>query len=263
LARLFTDRRATIAAGVCAFGMLAAAADAQVFVPYGYPPPYQIGYGEPLASVRLDVKPKEAEVYVDGYYAGIVDDFDGVFQRLHVTAGAHQIVLYHDGYRSAKQQVYLSPDNTFKIKYQMEKLAPGEIAEARPVPPPPPPMPAQQGAPLPQYGGRRGGRPPFGPRGANQPPPNQPPTPEAPPPLPGQAQGNGTISLHVQPADSEVLVDGQAWRGPSGPDRILIDTSAGSHTIQIRKTGYVGYVTDVQVAPGETATLDVNLRRVP
>jgi hypothetical protein len=26
--------------------------------------------------------PKEAAVYVDGFYAGVVDDFDGVFQSL-------------------------------------------------------------------------------------------------------------------------------------------------------------------------------------
>jgi len=29
--------------------------------------------------VRLKVKPAEASVYVDGFYVGIVDDFDGSF----------------------------------------------------------------------------------------------------------------------------------------------------------------------------------------
>ena len=52
-----------------------------------YPPPYRYGFGQPDSSVRVEVKPKEAEVFVDGYYAGIVDDFDGVFQRLRVTPG--------------------------------------------------------------------------------------------------------------------------------------------------------------------------------
>ena len=31
--------------------------------------------------------PSEARVYVDGYYAGTVDDFDGLFQRLNVSPG--------------------------------------------------------------------------------------------------------------------------------------------------------------------------------
>ena len=54
--------------------------------PYGYPP-YRAYRVDPGASLRLEVKPKDAEVYVDGYYAGIVDDFDGTFQRLSVTPG--------------------------------------------------------------------------------------------------------------------------------------------------------------------------------
>jgi hypothetical protein len=45
------------------------------YYPYGYP------YDPVSSSVRLDVKPQAAEVYVDGYRAGTVDDFDGVFQR--------------------------------------------------------------------------------------------------------------------------------------------------------------------------------------
>src|SRR5262245_8490928 len=42
----------------------AARSEAQVIYPYPYPPPYAYGYGEPLASVRIEVEPKEAEVYV-------------------------------------------------------------------------------------------------------------------------------------------------------------------------------------------------------
>ena len=78
--------------------------------PWGYPPPYPYHYYrmDPGASLRLEVKPQEAEVYVDGYYAGIVDDFDGVFQRLPVTPGEHEIELYLDGYRSVRQKVMAS-----------------------------------------------------------------------------------------------------------------------------------------------------------
>ena len=100
--------------------------------PYPYPAPYQWANAD--SAVKLEVKPKEAEVYVDGYYAGIVDDFDGVFQRLRVPPGEHEITIYLDGYRTVHQKVYLTPDNTFKIKYQMERLAGGETQEPRPQP---------------------------------------------------------------------------------------------------------------------------------
>ena len=87
--------------------MLAAAAacmlasSIRVQAQIGYPfPPYRYPNIHPDSSVRLEVTPRDAEVYVDGYHAGIVDDFDGMFQRLRVEPGQHEITLYHDGYRA-------------------------------------------------------------------------------------------------------------------------------------------------------------------
>jgi hypothetical protein len=58
------------------------------------------------------VTPRDAEVYVDGYYAGNVDDYDGSFQRLRVEPGEHEIAIFRDGYRAFRQKVYLARDNT-------------------------------------------------------------------------------------------------------------------------------------------------------
>ena len=46
-------------------------------------------YGWSIGGVRLKVEPKDAEVYVDGYYAGVVDDFDGMWQQLRLDDGGH------------------------------------------------------------------------------------------------------------------------------------------------------------------------------
>ena len=80
------------------------------------------------SSIRLEVKPKEAEVYVDGYYAGIVDDFDGTFQRLHVLRGQHELTLYRRGFKSIHQNVTLAAGSTFKVKTNLDPLAPGETS---------------------------------------------------------------------------------------------------------------------------------------
>jgi len=229
--------------------------------PYPYPYPYPFHYVDPGASVRLDVKPKQAEVYVDGFYAGIVDDFDGTFQRLHVPPGEHEITLYLDGYRTVTQRVRLTADKTFKIKYTMEKLAPGAQAEPRPTPPSPPPNAQGQypeGAPLPgeQPPVRRGAPRPMPP---NAPPPYMPPPPNA-PGAPRAAQGYGTIAIRVQPADADVLIDGEAWHGPSDRDRLLVEVPEGRHAIEIRKAGYRTYVTELDVHSGETTPLNVSLR---
>ena len=250
----------TFGAAVAVLFGLAATSSAQIVVGGGYPyPAYR--YAAPDASVRFDVKPKDAKVYVDGFYAGIVDDFDGAFQRLRTTPGGHQLTLYLDGYRTYSEQVYLAADNTFKLHHRMEKLAAGEVSERPPAPQPPPQY--QPGQPPPGQGGPVTGGP-FGRRGRGfppSPPPENGPATGA--PLPGErgnATGQGTLALTLQPNDAEVLVDGSPWRGSASGNRLMVDLPAGRHNIQIRKPGFVGYLTDVQIRPGETTNLDVQLK---
>ena len=241
-------------------------AAAQVIVG-GYPyPAYR--YAARDAAIRFDVKPNKTAVYLDGYYAGVVDDFDSWYQRLYTSPGPHELTLYLDGSRTYTEHVYLTFDNTFKLHHRMERLVAGEVSERPTVPAPPPPQ--YQGAPLPGQGAPLPGqgaplpRGPYGRRGG--PPPNYPPTPEAPPPPPPGAAPSegqrGMLSLSVQPGDAEVLVDGTPWRVQT-QDRQLIELPEGRHNIQIRKSGFVGYLTDVQIRPGETTTLDVRLKTQP
>src|SRR3954466_1797342 len=56
---------------------------------FQYPPYPGYRLAMPESDLRFEVKPKEASVYIDGYFAGKVDEFDGTFQRLHVTPGEH------------------------------------------------------------------------------------------------------------------------------------------------------------------------------
>ena len=67
---------------------------------YGYPRDrydYDAIYG-PTGTLRLKVRPRHAQVFVDGYFAGQVDDFDGVFQSLRLEEGPHLIEILADGY---------------------------------------------------------------------------------------------------------------------------------------------------------------------
>ena len=132
---------------------------------------------------------------MDGYYAGIVDDFDGTFQRLRLPPGQHEIQIYLSGFRTVHQHVFLTPDNTFKMKYQMEKLMPGDQPEPRPIPPPPSQMapPQDQEPPYPPPG-RPGRQPP-------PPPQAQDPRGSRPPGQPAL----GTLAIRVQPLDADLL----------------------------------------------------------
>lgn len=107
--------------------------------PYAAYGPYRAyGYGrsyDTSGSARIQVTPKEAEVYVDGYRAGRVDDFDGTFQRLNVRPGPHELTLYLPGYRTLTERVYIGEGSTMKLKQSLEKLAPGETSTPPPAPP--------------------------------------------------------------------------------------------------------------------------------
>ena len=105
-----------------------------LYVTYGYSDNSGYGAGAGEAGLKVEVKPKTAEVYVDGRLAGIVDQFDGMFQSLSVEPGGHEITVYHDGFRSIRQQLYLGAGSTFRIKGALEPLAPGEPNEPRPQP---------------------------------------------------------------------------------------------------------------------------------
>jgi hypothetical protein len=84
--------------------------------------------------VKTKITPKQAEVYVDGYYAGVADDFDGTFQGLHTSPGGHAVTLRLDGYRTVTENIYVRPGSTTKLTETMEKLSPGEVSEPVPVP---------------------------------------------------------------------------------------------------------------------------------
>ena len=258
----------TLAAAAALTIGLSATSVAQIIVP-GPAYPYRYRYAAPDASVKFDVKPKEAAVYVDGYFAGIVDDYDGAFQRLRTAPGGHEITLFLEGYRTFSERVYLGADNTFKFKHRMEKLAGGEVAQRPPAPQPPQYQAGQPDQPGPDTPFPNGPRT-RGPvrRGPTTPgfPPNAPDNAPPPPPDgPGSQanSGRGTLALSLQPSDAEVLVDGTPWRNDAGGDRLTIDLTEGRHNIQIRKSGYVGYLTDIQIRHGETTNLDVQLKTQP
>ena len=68
------------------------------------------------------------------YHAGVVDDFDGTFQRLHIAPGGHAITLHLEGYRTVTQNIYVTPDDTLKLQLAMDKLRPGEASDPVPIP---------------------------------------------------------------------------------------------------------------------------------
>ena len=73
-------------------------------------------------ALKLKIKPREAEVYVDGYFVGVVDDFDGIFQRLHIESGAHRIEVRAAGYEPLAFDVRITPEHTTTYTGELKKI---------------------------------------------------------------------------------------------------------------------------------------------
>jgi hypothetical protein len=74
------------------------------------------GYGYDVGQLRLRVTPRHAEVYVDGYFAGMVDDYDGIAQSLTLESGPYRIELVAPGYEPLEFNVRISPGQ--KVTYR-------------------------------------------------------------------------------------------------------------------------------------------------
>ena len=96
--------------------------------PWGYGAPRYYPQGGvdyyPLGSLRLKVKPQDATVFVDGYYAGRVDDFDGVFQQLRIETGPHQIEIRAEGYEPLTFDVRILPNRKVTYDGELRKVTP-------------------------------------------------------------------------------------------------------------------------------------------
>lgn len=194
------------------------------FYPYPGPYPRSIVYG--TSALRLRVKPVETEVYLNGYYAGIVDDFDGVFQRLYVPAGHHDLALRLDGYDTFNTKVYVAPGDTLDVTHQMRSLPAGSVSGPPPAPQPLPP----------EWAG------------------------STPPPLGEEpASPYGVLALRVDPPDAQIVVDDEPWLMMEGRTELAMHVPAGWHRLEVRRDGYQAFRTELELTEGATTRLSVTL----
>jgi PEGA domain len=201
----------------------------------GYPayygqPYYAAAYGSGypnVGSLRLIVEPEKTKVYVDSYYAGVADDFDGIFQRLHLSTGRHEITLKLDGYRSQRFRVYVPVDHTIKLHYDMVRgqgEQPDEVVGEPDV--------AARPVGYARLGEEEGG------------------------PVPGDA---GRLRVDVRPPDSSIYVDG-VFRG-TARDLDGMPLPPGRHHIEIVRPGYRTLEQDVEIRSGEPTEVRADLER--
>jgi PEGA domain len=225
------------------------------YYPSSYSRSYRYRAGN-IAQIRTLVEPAKARVYVDGYYAGIVDDFDGLLQRLNVSPGRHEITLKLEGYKSHTFAIYANRDQTLKLRWDMERGS-GETRDT-----------AADYDRAAARGERELDRDDDETdenenrdsarverdrsREVDAEPADRPYTP------PSRDAGRGVLEFQIEPADASVYIDGEFFGKASQMSRV--DLPPGRHRIEVVRPGYKTEEAEVEVG-GDAKKVVVKLER--
>ncbi|MBA3271652.1 MAG: PEGA domain-containing protein, partial [Acidobacteria bacterium] len=91
---------------------------------YGYGGGYSGGQysarGYDIGTLKIKVTPRDAEVFVDGYFAGHVDDFDGFLQALKLDSGGYRIEVRKSGFETLQFDVRVQPDRNVTFRGELK-----------------------------------------------------------------------------------------------------------------------------------------------
>jgi hypothetical protein len=76
----------------------------------------------PCGGVSFDLTPSTAQVYVDGVFAGLVEDFDGASEPLVLAPGAHYVEIRLAGFRTATFDVTITAGEITPYQGTLERL---------------------------------------------------------------------------------------------------------------------------------------------
>jgi hypothetical protein len=75
-------------------------------------------------GLRFETEPGTAQIYVDGYYMGIVEDYGLRGRILELAAGSHHIELRAPGYTVLAFDISIMPNQTSRFRGDLQLLAP-------------------------------------------------------------------------------------------------------------------------------------------
>lgn len=227
--------------------------------PYGYGPYYGWPYGgyaaaaRPVyvqagdgdkkdlpATVETKIKPRKAQVVVDGEAVGKANDFDGDWNILFLEPGRHVIEFSAPELMTFRTVIEARAGSHYRIQEQMKKgegldprsstePAPEPRAEARPAASAPEPRPTRPSAPTDESAGMR----------------------------------NGFLWLRVRPADAAVYLDGKFLGNADELSRLHggIPVALGRHKVEVLMPGHETVSRTVTVEDDEPVELTIDLAR--
>ncbi len=89
------------------------------------------GYGGTGAgALDLDLSPENAQIFVDGEYVGVADDYDGFPTFLWLERGTYDIAFFLPGYQTIVRQYTVRPGQVIDVEDRMtsgDSIPPEEL----------------------------------------------------------------------------------------------------------------------------------------
>lgn len=213
----------------------------------GHPVGYRVAVRDArLGAVDLNVKPKKAEVYIDGEYVGTARQFDGYPSYLWLRPGSYELALYREGFRTEAREIQVRTGALIDLRIELAR----GLAE-RPAPPAPRPAlaPERRSSPAESRVESRPDRP--APAAA----------PAARPEGRDLRAEPSRLHLSLEPLDASVYLDGRLLGSAEelqGLHAGLL-VEAGSHLLEVVRPGYQTESLEFDAEPGEEIELVVGL----
>jgi hypothetical protein len=201
--------------------------------PYGYGQGYPVAYsaapGYGMGALDLNVRPKDAEVHVNGQYIGLVKQYDGFPSYLWLERGAYEIAFYRPGHETVVRNFEVFTGLVLEVAIE---LPPGQAV-----------LPARH---------ERGAAP-------------EPPLPRS-NPAEGSAGApaaleTGRLELEILPREASVYLDSR-FVGTGDELARLHDgltVEPGAHVLEVLSPGRIPETVHFELAPGEATRIEVRL----
>lgn len=223
------------------------------YYPYYYHPfywgvPYYVprrAYREyRLGAFDLNVRPKKAEVYLDGQFIGTAGQFDGFPDHLWLEQGSYELIFYRPGLGTERRVLSIYPGVVVDVRLRMqpgESVDPAELSDVD--------------------------REPAGGAMAEVKAAYDKQQSEDRAAAPSSAEldtrsAPGRVRLSVLPADASVYLDGRLLGSGDELGRLHagLVVEAGSHLIEVVRPGYATERREFAVEEGAEVELEVLLK---
>lgn len=204
-----------------------------------YYAPRRVYQEERLGAFDLNVRPKKAEVYLDGQYIGTAGKYDGFPDHLWLEQGSYELIFYRPGLATEKRVLSIYPGVVVDVRLRLEpgeSVAPSELTTAA--------RAAGAMAEVRSAYERQASAAPAAGKGEMD-------TRAAP----------GRVRLSVLPADASVYMDGRLLGSGDEVARLHsgLVVDAGSHFIEVVRPGYETERLEFAVSGGDEIQLEVLL----